>query len=82
MIADSPDLKNLLQSDPEFHQLFTTHHELEDRLNQLSDKHYLTGPEELEESTLKKRKLHIRDRMEEIVRRYRQGASLQPQTQN
>jgi len=81
MIADSPELRELLESDSEFHQLYTTHHELEGRLDELSGKHYLTGPEELEESTLKKRKLHIKDRMEEIVRQYRSGAGLQPQPQ-
>jgi uncharacterized protein len=78
MIADSQELKELLQSDPEFHQLFDTHHALEDRLHELSGKHYLTVPEELEEVTLKKRKLHIKDRMEEIVRRHRHGVPAAP----
>ncbi|MDE3156777.1 MAG: DUF465 domain-containing protein [Acidobacteriota bacterium] len=81
MIADAPELKELLESDPEFHQLYTTHHALEDRLHELSGKHYLTGQEEVEESTLKKRKLHVKDRMEEILRQYRGHAGLEPQPQ-
>jgi uncharacterized protein YdcH (DUF465 family) len=62
----------LLRSDEEFQQLVTRHHELEDRLHQLTAKHYLSEPEQVEEVTLKKRKLQIKDRMEDIVRRHRQ----------
>src|SRR5215467_2535827 len=72
MNGQSQDLKELLlQTDEEFHQLAAKHHELEGRLNELTAKHYLSGPEQLEESTLKKRKLQIKDRMEYIIRRHR-----------
>jgi hypothetical protein len=74
MNAQSQDLKEkLLQTDEEFHQLAAKHHELEDRLHQLTAKHYLSEPEQLEEVTLKKRKLQIKDRMEDIMRRHRQA---------
>ena len=62
----------LLRTDEEFHQLADRHHELEDRLHQLTAKHYLSEPEQVEEVTLKKRKLQIKDRMEDIMRRHRQ----------
>jgi uncharacterized protein YdcH (DUF465 family) len=76
MTADSQDLKALLlETDDEFRQLVSKHQELEGRLQQLSTKHYLSQPEQLEESTLKKRKLQLKDRMEEIVRRHRQRPS-------
>jgi len=42
---------------------------------ELSAKHYLSQPEQLEESTLKKRKLQIKDRMEDILRRRRQQSA-------
>ena len=59
MNAESQDLKaQLLQTDEEFHQL--------------AAKHYLSEPEQLEEVTLKKRKLQLKDRMEDILRRHRQ----------
>ena len=58
-----------LQADQEYHELAAKHHELEDRLTQLTTKHYLSEPEQLEEATLKKRKLKIKDQMEDIVRR-------------
>ena len=70
----SQDLKDqLLQTDEEFHSLFAKHHELEDRLSELTSKHYLSEPELLEETTLKKRKLQLKDRMEDILRRHRQS---------
>jgi uncharacterized protein len=68
------DLKDvLLETDPEFHDLSNKHHELEDRLHELTAKHYLSEPEQVEEVTLKKRKLQLKDRMEDILRRRRQG---------
>ena len=73
MNAQSQDLKDqLLQSDEDFRQLFTKHHELEDRLHELTSKHYLSEPEQVEEVNLKKRKLQLKDRMEDILRRHRQ----------
>jgi len=78
MNGQSQDLKELLlQTDEEFHQLAAKHHELEDRLHELSSKHYLSEPEQLEEVNLKKRKLQLKDRMEDILRRHRQGETSQ-----
>jgi uncharacterized protein YdcH (DUF465 family) len=69
MNEQSQDLKSLLlQTNEEFHHLAVQHHELEDRLHQLVTKSHLSEPELLEESTLKKRKLQLKDRMEAIVR--------------
>ena len=74
MNEPSQDLKELLlQTDEEFHQLAAKHQELEGRVNELTAKPYLTEPEQLEEVTLKKRKLQVKDRMEDILRRHRSG---------
>ena len=76
MNAQPQDLKlQLLQTDQEFKQLAVKHHELEDRLHELTAKHYLSEPEQLEEVTLKKRKLQLKDKMEDILRRHRQRES-------
>ena len=73
MNEQSQDLKEqLLATDEEFHRLSDQHHELEDRLHELTAKHYLSEPEQVEEVTLKKRKLQLKDRMEDIMRRHRQ----------
>ncbi len=72
-MADSLDFKPLLlETDEEFRHLASKHHELEQRLHELTAKHYLSGPEQLEEITLKKRKLQLKDKMEVIVRRHRE----------
>jgi uncharacterized protein YdcH (DUF465 family) len=72
MNGQSQDLKELLlQTDEEFHSLAAKHHELEHRLDELSVRHYLSQPEQLEEATLKKQKLQLKDRMEDILRRRR-----------
>ncbi len=63
--------------DEEFHDLAARHHELDERLSQLTAKQYLSEPEQLEEATLKKRKLQLKDRMEDIRRR-RSDAPSQP----
>jgi uncharacterized protein YdcH (DUF465 family) len=71
--AEAQEVKNfLLQSHDQYRQLATRHQELDTRLHELSDKHYLSASEQIEEVTLKKRKLAVKDQMEEIARQHRQ----------
>lgn len=73
-MAEAQDLKNLLlETNDEYRRLASQHHELDERLVQLESKHYLSDEEQLEEVTLKKRKLHLKDQMEEILRGFREG---------
>jgi uncharacterized protein YdcH (DUF465 family) len=70
--AEAQEVKAvLLQSDDNYRQLANRHHELDTRLHELSEKHYLTASEQIEEVTLKKRKLACKDQMEEIARHFR-----------
>lgn len=62
--------ERLLQTDEVFHSLAAEHHELEGRLHELTAKHFLSEPEQVEEVTLKKRKLALKDRMENILRHH------------
>ena len=74
--ANVQELKELLlKTDEEFRQLASQHHELDDRLHTLATKPYLTEPEQVEEITLKKRKLQLKDKMEDILRRHRSEPS-------
>ncbi len=57
------------QHDEEFRALSAKHHELDERLHELAVKSYLPESEQVEEITLKKRKLQLKDRMEDILRR-------------
>ena len=83
MNDQSQDLKQvLLQTNEEFHDLAAKHHELDGRLRELTTKPYLSEPEQLEEVTLKKRKLQIKDRMEDILRRHRQADQPMPRIAN
>ena len=71
MPTDFEELKRkLLQIDEEFRQLATKHHDLDERLHNYAERHYLTEPEQVEEVTLKKQKLQLKDQMESILRRY------------
>ena len=70
MPTDFEELKRqLLQSDEEFRQLATQHHDLDEQIQNLTSRHYLSEPEQLEEVRLKKRKLHLKDQMEAFLRR-------------
>jgi uncharacterized protein YdcH (DUF465 family) len=70
--AEAQEVKNLLlQSDETYRQLASRHHELDTRLHELHEKHYLSTSEQFEEVTLKKRKLALKDQMEQIARQYR-----------
>ena len=67
--AEAQEVKNLLlRSNDEYRQLAERHHELDDRLHQLTEKHYLSDTEQFEEVTLKKRKLALKDQMEAMAR--------------
>jgi hypothetical protein len=65
----------LLQKNDHYRQLAEQHHELDSRLHELTDKPYLSPTEQLEQVTIKKRKLALKDRMEAIAREYRQALS-------
>ena len=70
-VAEAQEVKNLLLRDSDqFRQLAERHHQLDDRLHELTEKHYLSSAEEIEEVTIKKRKLALKDQMEQIMRNY------------
>lgn len=68
--------EQLLQSDDEFRSLTEKHHELDERLHELASKAFLADDEQVEETRLKKRKLQLKDRMEDILRRQSSSASV------
>src|SRR5688572_12741640 len=71
MPTDLEEVKRkLLQTDSTFQELATKHHDLDERLHNYAARHYLTEPEQVEEISLKKQKLHLKDRMEDILRRH------------
>jgi uncharacterized protein YdcH (DUF465 family) len=70
-MPDAQELKEqLLRTDAEFRALYDRHHELDERLRLYAGRPHLTEEEQREEVLMKKRKLMLKDRMEDILRRY------------
>ena len=55
--------QQLSQQSPEFKEVLDLHREYEARLQELSDKSYLTEDEDREQKEIKKKKLVLKDRM-------------------
>jgi len=65
------DIQRILSAeDDEFRQWVEEHHACESRLGELATKDQVTTEEDLEEKTLKKRKLHLKDQMAARIRSY------------
>src|SRR5262245_5503927 len=72
----SHDLRDdLLSQNEEYRQLEQQHHDYQSRLNLLLEKVVLNDEEQVEEVTLKKKKLQLKDRMQEIARQTRSSAA-------
>lgn len=62
--------EQLMVSDPEFRELAREHGRYEERLSELSALAYPSDEEQLEEITLKKKKLAVKDQMHDIMLRH------------
>ncbi|MBC7932507.1 MAG: YdcH family protein [Rubrivivax sp.] len=67
--------EQLIQLDPEFRELAREHGRYEARLTELSGLAYPSDEEQLEEVTLKKKKLAVKDQMHEIMARHQNAAA-------
>jgi uncharacterized protein YdcH (DUF465 family) len=74
-LSQNPATNGPLGDNEEYRRLEEQHHEYENRLQRLSDKVVLSDDEQLEETTLKKKKLQVKDRMEAIARQARVGSA-------
>lgn len=71
------DIQQILSDqDPEFRQWADEHRECESRLRELTTRTDITVDDELEEKTLKKRKLHLKDQMAERMRSFESSAAV------
>jgi|TARA_B100000929_G_scaffold30536_1_gene22248 uncharacterized protein YdcH (DUF465 family) len=69
--VDTESIEALLPKNGELRELSVEHHKLDERLNELTKRHFLSKPEQVEQTNLKKLKLKIKDRIEDIVRQHR-----------
>jgi uncharacterized protein YdcH (DUF465 family) len=65
--------EQLMTTDPEFRELAREHGRYEARLSELSALPYPSEEEQLEEVTLKKKKLAIKDQMHSIMLQYQKS---------
>jgi uncharacterized protein YdcH (DUF465 family) len=63
--------QSLFLKDPEFRSLAEEHSRCESRLEEILNSSYLSSEDLLQEATLKKMKLRLKDQMESILARYR-----------
>jgi uncharacterized protein YdcH (DUF465 family) len=74
-IKEEALIHSLIDSDPELRRHYEEHVELKQRLEELRQKLYLTEEEQVEQKRIQKQKLAGKDRMMEILARYRQAAA-------
>jgi len=70
MSQNPGSVQDLLENE-EYRRLDQQHHEYEARLLALTEKAVLSDEEQVEETTLKKRKLQVKDRMQALARQVR-----------
>jgi uncharacterized protein YdcH (DUF465 family) len=76
-ITSTDNLKEeLINRDPEFRELAREHTRYEQRLSELSALAYPSDEEQLEEITLKKKKLALKDQMYSMMLQYQKSQSL------
>ena len=75
-ITQADNLKEqLMTANPEFRELAREHGRYEERLSELSALSYPNDEEQLEEITLKKKKLAIKDQMHSIMLQFEKHQS-------
>lgn len=69
---ESDVIDYLNRENEEYRRLQEEHRRLEDILSEMSKKRHLTAEEEMEKIRIKKEKLIKKDRMAEIIRKFRE----------
>jgi uncharacterized protein YdcH (DUF465 family) len=68
--------EELINQDPEFRELAREHTRYEQRLSELSNLAYPSDEEQLEEVTLKKKKLALKDQMYSIMMQHQKTETM------
>ena len=68
--------KELMSRDPEFRELAREHTRYEERLSELTALAYPSDEEQLEEVTLKKKKLALKDQMYALIMQHQKNESV------
>jgi uncharacterized protein YdcH (DUF465 family) len=77
MSAEDSTLKEILiHSNSDYRQLTAQHHQFDERLSELAAIHFPSEEEQLEEVTLKKKKLAIKDQMESLLHDFKSTSAI------
>jgi uncharacterized protein len=71
LIPEAVLQEQLLQENAEYRKLVAEHQLYDQQLDDLASKHFLSNEEQLQEKTLKKKKLGLKDQMYSMVQKYR-----------
>jgi uncharacterized protein len=71
LIREAELREQLLRENEEYQRLAAEHQTYDDQLEDLSGKHFLSEEEQIQEKTLKKKKLMLKDQMYLMVQRIR-----------
>ncbi len=71
LIPEAKLRDQLFKENAEYRRLAAEHQSYDDQLEGLNNKHFLSEEEQLQERTLKKKKLMLKDRMYSMVQQYR-----------
>jgi len=77
LVGETQLWEQLMSTNSEFRRLAAEHHAYSEQLDKLSSRPYLTDEERLQETTLKKKKLLLKDQMHSIVQKYRKEMDAQ-----
>jgi uncharacterized protein len=77
MMKEEEIKEHLMSANPEFRRLVDEHKQYADKLEQLLGKHYMSEQDRLDEITLKKKKLQLKDQMNSMIQKFRNELSHQ-----
>ena len=71
MMKEEEIKERLISANPEFRRLVEEHEQYEGKLAEIQNRHHMTDQDRLEEITLKKKKLHLKDQMNSMIQKFR-----------
>ena len=78
MMKEEEIKEHLMSSSPEYRRLAEEHRQHEGKLQELNSRHHMTDQDRVEEVTLKKKKLQLKDQMNSMIQKLRNEMSHQP----
>ncbi|HZI51540.1 MAG TPA: DUF465 domain-containing protein [Terriglobia bacterium] len=78
MMKEEEIKEHLISSSADFRRLAEEHHQHEQKLQEILSHPHLSEQDHLEEVRLKKKKLHLKDQMNELVLKFKNELSHQP----